>query len=332
MIKKNIMKKYLKIVSFLLTGIFIGLTLTVQSQTGAKVENINFYAEGSNLMVTYDIVKAKPAEVFNIWIKIVTISGKTINPVNVTGDIGSGITGGTGKKITWDVGAERVELNEEFSVEVFARAEKNEEAKVQEKEKTELVIIPVTAGSLKAADVFAPEKNTFYWLGVDYSHVKLQVEIEPEAVKTQFFNVWNDLFVKEADKYNIKEMLKLNQIQNDTRVIKSVNLKAVTSEMKASIAPGFTINEITSFVNSYPSFDLNGIGILFIAEFLNRQKNEGFYHVVAINLANNEVLLAERFRGEVAGAGFRNNWANSVFNVIEQFGKNYKNLKAKYTK
>ena len=326
------MKTQLIMIAIVMLGTFMAIPDSVLSQTGAKVENINFYAEGSKLIVTYDIVKAKPAEVFNIWIKIVTISGKTINPVNVTGDIGSGITGGTGKKITWDVEAERVELNEEFSVEVFARAEKKEEAKAEEKEKTELVIIPVTAGSLKAADVFAPEKNTFYWLGVDYSHVKLQVELEPDAVKTQYFNVWNDLFLKEADKYNILKMLKLTRIQNDTRVIKSVNLKASTSEMKASSAPGFTINDITSFVGSYPSFELNGIGILFIAEFLNRQKNEGFYHVVAINLANNEVLLAERFRGEVGGVGFRNNWANTVFSVIEQFEKNYKNLKVKYSK
>ncbi len=326
------MKTQLIIIAMVMLGIFMAIPDSVLSQTGAKVENINFYAEGSNLIVTYDIVKAKPAEVFHIWIKIVTISGKTINPVNVTGDIGSGITGVTGKKITWDIESERLELNEEFSVEVFARVEEKEEAMAQEKENTELVLIPLMAGSLKAADVFASEENTFYWLGVDYSHVKLQVELEPEVVKTQYFNVWNDLFLKEADKYDIKKMLKLTQIQNDSRVIKSVNLKAVTSEMKASTAPGYTINDITSFVSAYPSFDLNGIGILFIAEFLNRQKNEGFYHVVAINLANNEVLLAEKFRGEVGGAGFRNNWANSVFSVIEQFEKNYKNLQVKYSK
>jgi hypothetical protein len=167
------MKTQLIMIAMVMLGTLMAIPDSVLSQTGAKVDNINFYAEGSKLIVTYDIVKAKPTEVFNIWINIVTISGKTINPVNVTGDIGSGITGGSGKKIMWDLEAERVELNEEFSVEVFARAEKKEEAKVQEKEKTELVIIPVVAGSLKAADVFAPEKNAFYWLGIDYSHVKL---------------------------------------------------------------------------------------------------------------------------------------------------------------
>ena len=78
-------------------------------------------------------------------------------------------------------------IDEEFSVEVFARPEKKEEVKAQEKEKTAPVVIPVTAGSLKAADVFMPEKNNFYWLGIDYSHVKIQVELEPDVVKNQYF-------------------------------------------------------------------------------------------------------------------------------------------------
>jgi len=166
---------------------------------------------------------------------------------------------------------------------------------------------------------------------VDYSHVKMQLELEPEEVKNQYFNAWNDLFLKEADKYNIKKMLKLEEIQNDTRVINLVNQNADVTGMKALNVPNYSLSDITTFVGSYPSFDLAGIGILFIAEYLDKEKNEGYYHVVAINLINKEVLLAEKFRGEVGGAGFRNNWANSVFNVIEQFGKKYKELKGKYS-
>ncbi len=78
----------------MLVGIYFGSLLTAKSQSSAKVENINFYAEGSKLIVTYDIVKAKPGETFDVWIKIVTASGKEISPVTLTGNIGSGNTGG----------------------------------------------------------------------------------------------------------------------------------------------------------------------------------------------------------------------------------------------
>jgi hypothetical protein len=320
----NMKKHLIFFILIIVMGFYLIHPQSALSQSGAKVENINFYPEGSMLVVTYDIVKAKPGETFDVWIKIVTSSGKEISPNALTGNIESGNTGGTGKKITWDVEADRATLDEEFSVEVFAKPEKKTD-------KVDPVVKIGVAGSLTAGDVFTPEKNTFYWLGVDYSHVKMQVELEPEVVKNQFFNVWNDLFLKEADKYNIKEMLKLRFIQNDTRVINSVNAQADATKMKASNAPYYSFADISSFVSSYPSFNFSGIGILFIAEFLNRQENEGFYHVVAINLETKEVLLSERFRGEVGGAGFRNNWANSVFSVIEQFEKNYKNLKSKYS-
>jgi hypothetical protein len=158
------------------------------------------------------------------------------------------------------------------------------------------------------------------------------VELEPEAVKNQYFTAWNKLMLDEADKYNVKKMFNLKAIQNDISVISKVNSQAITSEMKAETAPNYSFGNITSFAGSYPSFGIKGIGIVFIAEFLSKKEKEGFFHVVAINLATNEVLFSERFRGEPGGAGFRNYWAGSVLEVILQFEKNYKNLKAKYSK
>jgi hypothetical protein len=327
------MRRKSTIVLFVIISVF-GLLLpaVVKSQSAASVENINFFAEGQRLTIVYDIVKAKPGETFDVWVKIATASGKEISPVSLSGNVGSGNTGGTGKKISWNLEADNVTLDEEFSVEVFARPEKKEEVKAKEKEKTELVVIPVTAGSLKAADVFMPEENTFYWLGIDYSHVKMQVELEPDEVKNQFFAAWNKLVLDEADKYSIQKMFKLRSIQNELSIITEINSQSNSSEMNAAEAPGYSLSDVTRFVNSYPSFGLNGVGIVFIAEYLSKKEKEAIYHVVAFNLANNEVLLSEKMRGEPGGAGFRNYWAGSIVHVIEQFEKEYKNLKAKYAR
>jgi hypothetical protein len=305
-------------------GLYSLAPINVQSQSGARVENINFYAEGSKLIITYDIVKAKTGETFDVWIKIVTASGKEINPMALSGNIGSGNPGGTGKKISWNVEADYVVLDEEFSVEVFARAEKKDE-------KMEPVVKIIATGSLTAKDVFTPEKNTFYWLGIDYSHLKINVEPEPDVVKNQYFAAWNKLILDEADKYSIKKMFKLKEVHNDFSVINNLNTQANTSEMIAETAPNYSLSNINSFAASYPTFGLRGIGIVFIAEFISKKEKAGYYHIVAFNLTNNEVLFSERMRGEPGGAGFRNYWAGSVLSVMEQFEKNYKNLKAKYS-
>lgn len=315
------MKKHLiYFVLFVLMGLYSLAPINVQSQSGARVENINFYAEGSKLIITYDIVKAKAGETFDVWIKIVTASGKEINPMALSGNIGSGNTGGTGKKISWNVEADNIVLDEEFSVEVFARAEKKDEKKV---EKMEPVVKIITTGSLTAKDVFTPEKNTFYWLGIDYSHVRVNCEMEPTEIKNQYFEAWNQLVLDEAGKYNIKKMFKLKEISNDITVITSVNSLAITTDMKAEYPPNYQLSDIGSFVGLYPSFRLSGIGIVFIAEYFGKKDKAGIYHVVALNLTNNEVLLSVRMRGEPGGAGFRNYWAHSVFDIIEQFIKNY---------
>ena len=135
-------------------------------------------------------------------------------------------------------------------------------------------------------------------------------------LKISISQAWNKLMLDEADKYNIKKMFNLREIQNDISVITSVNSQANTNEMKAEGAPNYSLSNITSFAGSYPSFGLSGIGIVFIAEFISKNEKEGFYHVVAINLANNEVLFSERLRGEPGGLGFRNYWAGSVLEVI----------------
>jgi hypothetical protein len=95
----------------------------LQAQSAAKIENIKFEAEGSKLAITYDITKFKEGETFEIWVKIVTVSGKTIVPVTMYGDVNKGVSGGTGKRIVWDVEADNAAPDEEFTVEVYGKSD-----------------------------------------------------------------------------------------------------------------------------------------------------------------------------------------------------------------
>ena len=137
------MKNYI-IGILLITGSFFLITINqkIYGQSAAKIENIKFDAEGSKLAITYDIVKYKEGETFEIWVKIVTASGKTIVPVTMYGDVNKGVSGGTGKRIVWDVEADNAALDEEFTVEVYGKSDGKSSAsgaKEPEKEKPEKV-------------------------------------------------------------------------------------------------------------------------------------------------------------------------------------------------
>ncbi|MFH0894347.1 MAG: hypothetical protein V2A54_07915 [Bacteroidota bacterium] len=90
------------------------------AQSKATIENVDFHIQNDTLWVTYDILHAAKNEQFNIGITITTASGKTIQPVSVSGDAGAGINGGKGKKICWDINKDRVVIAEGIYVDVTA--------------------------------------------------------------------------------------------------------------------------------------------------------------------------------------------------------------------
>ena len=118
------MRDYIRFI-LLITGIILLLLITTQSnaQSIAQIENIDFYPEGTKLVITYDLIKAGTGEKFNVWVKIKTESGYEIKPLSIYGDVGKWVTGGTNKKIYWDLESDHVTLDEEISVEVYAWSE-----------------------------------------------------------------------------------------------------------------------------------------------------------------------------------------------------------------
>jgi len=117
------MKKYIVILLLLFGFSFVFQVDRANAQSNARIEKIDFYQDGSNLVITYEIVKAKAGETFNIWVKVTTDSGTEIIPSAVSGDVGKGVTGGSDKRIIWDMETDNAFIEEEISVEVFARSE-----------------------------------------------------------------------------------------------------------------------------------------------------------------------------------------------------------------
>jgi len=93
----------------------------IQAQSHAEIQNIDFSMQHDSIFISYNLLKAAKNERFDISLIVTTASGKTINPLSVTGDVGKIITGGQGKKITWDINKDNVFINEGISVEITAQ-------------------------------------------------------------------------------------------------------------------------------------------------------------------------------------------------------------------
>jgi hypothetical protein len=193
-----------------------------------------------------------------------------------------------------------------------------------------------------SSDVFNPGSHDFYWLGIDFSHVKMIGDftqfgeagtVDAYQIKNQYFPAWNNLVLNEPEKYDIKGMFKLDRLENDIDMITKINADANSNEMQATSVPNYTEENIRSFVGSYKTGGKSGIGLVFIAEVLDKNTPEGCFHVVAINMSNNDVLMWERISAKPGGFGVRNFWAGAVYNIIKEAKKSYyKSWKAKYGK
>ncbi|MDB5272096.1 MAG: hypothetical protein JWO58_463 [Chitinophagaceae bacterium] len=190
-----------------------------------------------------------------------------------------------------------------------------------------------------ARDIFTTSDYEFTWLGIDYSQVKLIGDfsqfsgaggVSPYSMKSRYFPAWNNLVINERSKYNIQGALRKSNLQYDISEVTVKNAEAALENMEVYNAPNYNQQKIQEMVNGYSFVGKKGVGILFVAECLNKASEEAYYHVVLINMMTKEILVYERIRSTPAGIGLRNYWAGSIYSVIKTIDKNYKSWKARY--
>jgi len=99
------------------------IALNSIGQTQARVENVAFFKDGENMIITYDINNSNTEETFTVNINVFNPNGKNLIASNFTGNVGSGIYGGPNKRVVWNAKKDKVAINDQISVDVNIRQE-----------------------------------------------------------------------------------------------------------------------------------------------------------------------------------------------------------------
>lgn len=198
----------------------------------------------------------------------------------------------------------------------------------------------LTIKAQTVADLFTKSETEIYWLGIDFSHVKLigdfsqfgeSGSVGVITIRNKYFPGWNELVLNESTKYDVAGMFRKPEMKLDTDGITTINSNASVESMEEDAEPNYKKEDIQGFVKKYDFGVKAGIGVLFVAESLNKNRESGKYHFVALNLATNEILLHEVFEGKAGGFGLRNYWAHSYYDVIVEIrDSKYKAWKKQY--
>lgn len=179
-----------------------------------------------------------------------------------------------------------------------------------------LLAVSITTGfgqNLKNAEV--------YFYGIDFSKVKVYGAEESPSQFLDAFHSINRLFLAEADKYNVGKRLQVYVKGIDLDPVEAVNDDIEKADLIQNGYGGYqlTDEDIASAIRQLPIKEESGIGLVFIAEVLNKSSQRAKYCVTFFDIESRDVIDVWEGKGKAQGFGLRNYWARSVYNMMKSF-------------
>lgn len=159
---------------------------------------------------------------------------------------------------------------------------------------------------------------SFY--GTDFSLVKVYgSDNSPYQFQEAFYSM-NRLFLSEPKKYNVGKILGVNVTAVDLEAVEKQNKKIDLSELLITGYGGYTLTDqqIKQAVKELPIAKKEGVGVVMIAEILNKSSERGSFKIVFFDTANKQVLEVRDGKGKARGFGLRNYWAHSMLEALKK--------------
>jgi hypothetical protein len=187
-----------------------------------------------------------------------------------------------------------------------------------------LILSIITTGAMAqnnsagCTSATTPSGNIVFF-GIDYSLVRFSFISENTAQAVRTMHEINQLFIIEAQKYDVnklmgKHVVKIN-LEHADSVTDILNDFPVRFDGDYKIG----IDDVKALIANYPDSADEGVGLVFIAEQMNKKSATGSYYVTFFDLKTKEVLTACRQNGKAGGFGMRNYWAATVYNVMKNW-------------
>jgi hypothetical protein len=178
--------------------------------------------------------------------------------------------------------------------------------------------------SQKVDDIFSRTGEKIVWLGIDFTQVKLIGPLGTVDKKEliPLFDDMNRLIVSERTKYNFETALRKDEVPYDLEVVTKLNSEidpgTIISYNSSDEGGRLSEEAISVLVKQYKVEKPEGIGLVFFMETIDKTREKGTMWVTFFSLKDRNVLITEKMSGAGNGIGFRNHWAYTIYNVINQ--------------
>jgi len=165
------------------------------------------------------------------------------------------------------------------------------------------------------------------WLGLDFTSAKLIGDRErfgSESDVRHLIDAWNELILKEADKFDIAKTIDRVKVENAVQITNEHNAELDVMSMFSENEGDYLhikTSDVEEIISGYDFSDLSGIGLMFNVESFNKLNVEGSIWITFINMGTKEVLFTERLVAPPGGAGMRNYWAGCIHDILVKMQK-----------
>jgi len=224
--------------SYLICLIFFLYLINAFSQVNVEVSKPKLTLINDSLIIEYTITGQSSNDEFKVWLEISDTTGTIFSPKNISGDIGDNISGGSPKKIIWNLSADSVFINMNLSVEVFITKSTHSKPVMAEKkieipseiivEQKDTLIMPVEVGLNMLRSAIIPgwgltrlSGGKPYWLLViiEYGCIITSVSLNAQAssnydkyVASKETEEQNTFFDKGKEQYAASNLLAYSAI------------------------------------------------------------------------------------------------------------------------
>lgn len=176
------------------------------------------------------------------------------------------------------------------------------------------------------------------YLGVDFTKARL---INAESansfdIRNRLYGSINDLVVNEPKKFDISGAFHKSNVSSNLKAVRERIEKINAEEIVSSNTDDFSRlkeSDINSVVKALNIDKKSGIGLLFVMEGMKKIDKKGMASIwaVLIDMNTKKVLMTERFEEKATGIGFRNYWASTIKETLDDIEKTkYKEWKEKF--
>jgi len=165
-------------------------------------------------------------------------------------------------------------------------------------------------------------EKSITWYGIDFTLARFTLVTEdPAVIVNQYLKAINTVILTEPEKYDMKKFFNKTEITSDLEQVEEKNAKIDPASLVIADKHEISLDDVKKEIKSYNTGGKTGIGLVFIAENLNKTTQTGSYYVCFFDLATKEIIDATPMSAKAAGFGFRNYWAGSAYNVMKVWAK-----------